>query len=228
MSSPVTPVTADRAAAATALLIAALTVSACSPGPTASPSAAAGAASPSRIAATTPPAATPAVAFDGLPVFVDVPNYKGDDARTGVMAGPGPVAAPSEAWHVHVPCSITDHTPVLATGLLLIGCDAPTLYALYARTGATRGTATLDGSLQGSLGVEDGTVYAARRRPEPEGLRPAHPRPAHGPLTSIPSGTRASSTDALRRDHHRPRPRAGPRDGRAAVVLAGSRGGSTR
>jgi outer membrane protein assembly factor BamB len=96
-----------------------------------------------------------------MPAFADVPVYKADAARTGVMRGPGPVNAPEEAWRTPLDCAVTDHTPVLADGLVLVGCDAPKLFAVDARTGARRWTAPLDGAVLGSPGVADGVVFAA-------------------------------------------------------------------
>ena len=117
------------------------------------------------VAAAGSPVASPAPAVavaldaDGLPVLADVPVYKGDAARTGVMTGPAPIDAVVEAWRTNLGCSINEHTPVIADGLLLIGCDSPVFTALDARTGAVRWTAPLDGAVQFAAGVDGTDVY---------------------------------------------------------------------
>ncbi|MDQ3938480.1 MAG: PQQ-binding-like beta-propeller repeat protein [Chloroflexota bacterium] len=49
----------------------------------------------------------------------------------------------------------------MGSGLVLIGCDAPLLFALDALTGIERWRAELDGSIHGSAAVSNGAVFAA-------------------------------------------------------------------
>ena len=58
------------------------------------PVASAGASS-AAVPASTPVSPRPE---GGIPTLGDVAAYKGDPARTGVQAGPGPLATPDELW----------------------------------------------------------------------------------------------------------------------------------
>ena len=100
----------------------------------------------------------PGSATTSLPPLGDVPMYKGDLARSGVQPGPGPLAAPDEAWNTGIDCSPDTTTPVLAEGLLVVGCDADKLVALDARAGTLAWTAALAGPATG-FAVGDGAVF---------------------------------------------------------------------
>ena len=106
-------------------------------------------------------ASSPPQSEGGVPPLGDVAAYKGDPARTGVQAGPGPLAAPDEVWRANIECAVGDHTPVLASGILVIGCDAAKIVALDARTGEARWSDQLAGVMLGSAGIDGGAVYVA-------------------------------------------------------------------
>ena len=133
----------------------------CTAAPLASPSPDAGAPVPTGNGAlTTGPTDAQTAAPGVLPPVGDVPFYKGDPALAGMHPGPGPVAEPVEAWRTQLECSIQERTAVVADGLVLIGCDAPLLYALDLHTGTERWRVELDAPIAGSAAVVDGAVYA--------------------------------------------------------------------
>jgi outer membrane protein assembly factor BamB len=112
---------------ALAIAISALLVAAC-----------AQAATPSSSTTGRPDGATaasiPAGAMTStLPPLVDVPEYRGNTARTGVYPGPGPVAQPVRVWSRSA--GELEFSPILADGLLIVGASDGHLYALDARTG---------------------------------------------------------------------------------------------
>ncbi len=124
------------------------------------PSAALAPSNPSApAAATSPAAAPPSVAPEQIPPLADIPTYKATPGRTGVNPGPGPVSEPVEVWSHSVECLVGNRTPALASGLLLLTCDAPKLVALDARTGEVRWTAELAGSGLLTPSVADGVAY---------------------------------------------------------------------
>jgi outer membrane protein assembly factor BamB len=101
---------------------------------------------------------------DGLPPLVDVPMYKANAEWSGVHPGPGPVGRPTEVWRTEVGCPVGERTAVVGSGLVLIGCDAPKLFALDAYTGSIRWTAELDASttgVAGSAAVGNGSAFVA-------------------------------------------------------------------
>ncbi|MFL5718815.1 MAG: PQQ-binding-like beta-propeller repeat protein, partial [Chloroflexota bacterium] len=118
-------------------------------------------ASSADATATSPIASASSRSGRDIPALANVPVYKGDAARTGVQAGPGPLAHPVEAWRTNIECAITDHTPVLGSGLLIVGCDAPRVIALDARTGAVRWSADLAGPMFGSAAIDDDALYVS-------------------------------------------------------------------
>jgi outer membrane protein assembly factor BamB len=158
MSSPVIVIASivRRRRAPMLLAVVALIAAACADAAPAPPEIHA---SPTSAVASLPAPAAVALDADGLPVLADVPVYKADAARTGVMNGPGPIGAVVEAWRTNLECAINEHTPVIADGLVLIGCDSPVFVALDARTGDTRWTAPLDGAVEFAAGVDGALVY---------------------------------------------------------------------
>lgn len=103
---------------------------------------------------------TPApTASDQVPALVDIPMYKATPGRTGVHPGPGPITEPVEAWSTSIGCLVGDRTPALASGMLLVTCDAPKLVALDARSGKVRWTAELAAPGLSTPSVADGIAY---------------------------------------------------------------------
>ncbi len=122
--------------------------------PTIAPSIAGSASSSQPAGASQTPAGVPA----SLPPLGDVPMYKADLARSGVQPGPGPLAAPTEAWNTGIDCSPGDATPVLAAGLVIAGCDADKMVAIDARNGTIAWSAALAGPATG-FAAGDGAVF---------------------------------------------------------------------
>jgi outer membrane protein assembly factor BamB len=114
--------------------------------------------------ATSVPSATdtPVVGPVGLPPIGDIPYYKVDASRSGVHPGPGPMVEPVEAWNVQLGCSAggagTGVTGVIGSGLLVVGCDAPRVFAIDVATGSLRWTDEIDGTVE-DLAIGDDTVY---------------------------------------------------------------------
>jgi hypothetical protein len=74
--------------------------------------------------------ATPASAA----TTADWPMFRGNPARTGSMPGMGPQGSPTEQWRFQAAGGIAS-TPAIANGVVYVGCDCDTLYALDAMTG---------------------------------------------------------------------------------------------
>lgn len=96
-----------------------------------------------------------------LPPMADVPTYKADLAWSGVHPGPGPIGEPIEVWRAELPCSIQDRHPTIGSGLVLVGCDEPRLFALDGHTGEMVWTADLEAPLIQAAVVGDGTAFVA-------------------------------------------------------------------
>jgi outer membrane protein assembly factor BamB len=144
----------------TALIIGAVVVvtTACGTAtPKASPASVATAA-PAPQSTTAAPLPSSALA---APPIADVPFYKADPARTGVDPGPGPLAAPVEAWRAELGCAAGNRTGVIGSGQFIVGCDASKVVALDASTGTQRWATELDGPMDGSAAVSDGAVYVS-------------------------------------------------------------------
>ena len=97
----------------------------------------------------------------GFPALVDVTEYRGDTARTGVYPGPGPVQPAELVWSRDADGPI-NFNPLLADGMLLFGTVGGHFYALDARTGELAwdfaGSAERLGEVVGSGSVSDGIV----------------------------------------------------------------------
>jgi outer membrane protein assembly factor BamB len=97
----------------------------------------------------------PSPAGPPTPPVSGVPMYRGDAARTGVMPGPGPGAAPAELWRVAV--GKTHASPVVVDGVAYVaGTEA--LVAVDAATGEERWRVAIPGRWS-TPAVVDGVVY---------------------------------------------------------------------
>ena len=114
-----------------------------------------------------PSTAQRTLAPNTLPLMADVPMYKADLAWSGVHPGPGPIGEPIEVWRTQLPCSIQDRHPTIGSGLVLVGCDEPRLFALDGHTGEIVWSADLEAPLSGAPGlgivavVGDGSAFVA-------------------------------------------------------------------
>ena len=93
---------------------------------------------------------------DGTPA-ADWPMYRGNPARTGVMAGPGPDGQPVEAWHLETQGSASQ-APAIAAGVAYLQSGDGNVYALDAVTGAERWHVAL-GGVEGAPSVAGDTLY---------------------------------------------------------------------
>ncbi len=104
-----------------------------------------------------PTDATPTV--ESSPVTsTDVPMYRGNPERTGVMPGPGIEGDPVELWHLEFGGPINS-APAIVDGVLYIGVGDGGLHAIEAATGATIWTFTAASPISSSPAVADGVVY---------------------------------------------------------------------
>ena len=90
----------------------------------------------------------------------DWPMFRGNPARTGAMPGMGPEGAPVELWRFQADGSIAS-TPAVAAGVVYVGCDCHTLYAVDAATGEERWHVQQGESFATNPAVVDGVVYAS-------------------------------------------------------------------
>ena len=91
----------------------------------------------------------------------DMPIYRGNAARTGVLPGPGPdLEAPDfgQAWTREISPQV-DHAPIIVDGTVyLFGRNRTKLVAMDLVTGRTRWSFDFDQRI-GAVTVSDGTVY---------------------------------------------------------------------
>jgi outer membrane protein assembly factor BamB len=78
-------------------------------------------------------------------IDADVPSYRGNAARDGVMPGPGPVGNPILAWKVNLPGPVGT-SPVTVGGTVFIAVRTGSLVALDLQTGAQRWTSQVSTS----------------------------------------------------------------------------------
>jgi eukaryotic-like serine/threonine-protein kinase len=99
----------------------------------------------------------------------DVTTYRGDAARTGVMAGPGPTGSPEVAWQFQASAPIGSSPAVVGETAFLVSNDGA-VNALDLKTGAVQWTVSL-GAPAGSasplvvdgllvIGDQSGVVHA--------------------------------------------------------------------
>lgn len=107
-----------------------------------------------RPASPLPEVATPIA--EGTPA-ADWPMYRGNAARTGVMAGPGPDGQPVEVWRFQAqgPAS---HAPVVAAGVAYLQSGDGNVYALDAANGAERWHVDL-GAAENTMAIVGETLY---------------------------------------------------------------------
>src|SRR5690606_34007663 len=78
----------------------------------------------------------PIVATPSPDASGDVPMYRADPERTGVMPGPGIEGQPVELWRIEVQGQV-DSAAVVVNGVVYISAANGFLYALDADTGTT-------------------------------------------------------------------------------------------
>src|SRR4051794_41224761 len=57
------------------------------------------------------------------------PMFRGNPARTGAMPGTGPQGSPTELWRFQASGGIAS-APAVVDGVVYVGCDCDTLYAV--------------------------------------------------------------------------------------------------
>ncbi len=87
-------------------------------------------------------------------------TFHGNPARTGEQPGPGPEGDPTLAWRFQTGDAVRS-SPVMAGGVIYVGSNDGSLYALDAETGEERWRFTTDGPISGSAAVAEGVVYVA-------------------------------------------------------------------
>src|SRR5215211_4467775 len=88
----------------------------------------------------------------------DVPMYRANPARTGVMPGPGPEGRPVELWRFQVEGEIHS-APAIVGGVLYIGGGDGGVYALDAGSGEELWRFHADNPISSSPAVVDGLGY---------------------------------------------------------------------
>ena len=147
--------------------------------------------SPTRGGASSaaPSDSTPVATTIGLE---DVPTYRGDAARNGVMPGPGPIADASLRWKLTADGPIRS-MPVVAGGLVYLAADSGSLYALDLATGRQLWLAHASRSNLSTPDIVGGTLIVGTA----DGLRAfdaktGEPRwsvATDGPVTGAPADT---------------------------------------
>ena len=91
------------------------------------------------------------------PARGDVLTYRGDDARNGVMPGPGPNGSPVVRWTFAAGSPIGTQVAVSGGTVFLVATDG-TVHALDLATGAGRWSATTGTETHASPSIADGVV----------------------------------------------------------------------
>jgi len=156
-------------------------------------------------------AALVAAACTPAPPTGDVLTYRGDSARTGTMAGPGPSAPVVSAWEYQAGAAIGS-SPVVVGGIAIVVSSEGTVHAVNVQTGAAAWTSKL-GSEVGSatpliigglavIGDEAGVVHALDPAGGTERWRTTLDGPIPGALASssglVIAATRGGSAVALK------------------------------
>jgi outer membrane protein assembly factor BamB len=93
----------------------------------------------------------------------DVPTYRGDAARTGVMPGPGPAGRPTLAWSFQAEGAIRS-SPTLADGTIFVVSDMGVVHAIAFETGSERWRVPLEAEAGAATPlVIDGVVVVGDR-----------------------------------------------------------------
>jgi outer membrane protein assembly factor BamB len=131
------------------LIVIAMVVGACAP---------LGSAMPTGSSPTT--SLVPTSSFDPTPsggIDADVPTYRGDAARDGVMPGPGPIGSPRLVWQVNLSGPVGTSI-VTAGGTAFVAVQDGTLVALDLGTGTQRWTSAVSTSALSTPDVIDSLV----------------------------------------------------------------------
>lgn len=97
-----------------------------------------------------------------------VPTYRGNAARTGEMAGPGPSGTPAIAWQFDAEGPFAN-SPVVADGIVYAASGDGTVHALDLATGSERWAVSIEAPVSASpllagglvvIGDENGTLHA--------------------------------------------------------------------
>lgn len=94
----------------------------------------------------------------------DVPMFRGDAARTGVMPGPGPLGKPDVLWRAKTGGPMAT-SPVISAGVIYTPSLDGAVYAFDAVTGEARWHTEIGGGPQANLTVADGVVLAGDNNP---------------------------------------------------------------
>ena len=113
--------------------------------------------------ATLEPTATATPTLVPIPVGSrNVPMFRADPSRTGVMAGPGPTSNPKVLWQFATGKPVIS-SPVVVDGVIYFGSQDGYVYALEASSGEERWRFRTSGDVTGSAAVADGVVYIGSR-----------------------------------------------------------------
>jgi outer membrane protein assembly factor BamB len=93
----------------------------------------------------------------------DVPSYRGDSARTGVMPGPGPSAQPRVTWKFQADSPIRS-SPTVVGGTVFVAAEDGLVLALELSTGRERWRTDVGAELGAAtpLAIDDGIVLGDR------------------------------------------------------------------
>jgi outer membrane protein assembly factor BamB len=105
-----------------------------------------------------PPSASPSSTVAAAPSLADVPTYRGDDARTGAMPGPGVAERPVEVWRLSLPGGL-DSQPLIVDGQLIVATVDGEVRAVDAITGTDTWTYRLGADVHSSPAAAAGTFF---------------------------------------------------------------------
>jgi outer membrane protein assembly factor BamB len=118
-------------------------------------------ANPTATTAPPPPTAT-ATSPSATAAPREVPMFRANPSRTGVMAGPGPQTDPRVLWRFPTDAPVVS-SPVVASGVVYFGSRDGNIYAVDAATGDERWHVPTGQDVTGSPAVVDGLVYIGSR-----------------------------------------------------------------
>ncbi len=106
---------------------------------------------------------------DATAVSGDVPTYRGDSARTGVMPGPGPSGDPQVVWQFQADAEFRS-SPAVVGGTVFVASVDGTVHAIELSSGARRWSADLGAEVEAAtplvvggrvvVGDQSGVVHA--------------------------------------------------------------------